>query len=403
MLSYENLYHAPVHGLKQAVDEWNQVAGKLESLGSEMKSSVGKPITDSRWGGKAAQSAQSFIGETTKEFGDAVKQARGIHRILNEAHARIKENQDALYRIADHEAPAKGLKVDMAGNITAKFPFDINDKSTWRGQTKLGNGPADAHALKDKVAADERHAIEAIKTRINHVLRAVSEVDQTAAWALRGNLGNDKHDFNQPTHTSIGGAWNAGAWKLSVTGKGSFLEPYGPEIIAAAKKYGINPKVLAALLIQEGEGRTKWNAGGLLRELEKNGAAGSSVGIGQMQGQTAAKLLEKYYGEKVTPDEAMRRVASSDSLAINLAAANLRHLKETYGIDDEKAYTAYAADDKLIKAWLRDDSRFEGYGNMTERSHGFAQRYSEANDVGTLVREPPRPNPRPGPSPTPPG
>lgn len=377
MLTYENLYHAPVHALKQAVDEWSQVIGKIESLGSDLNDTVTKPLKESRWGGKAAQNALSFIGETAKEFSDAAKQARGIRDILAEAHGRIKYNQDALYRITDHEAPAKGLKVDMAGKVTANPPPDAMDKSTWRGKDDI----------RDAIE-DGRHAIEAIQTRINHVLRDASEADQTAAWALRANLGKDKHDFNAPTHTSLAGAWNAGAWQASVNNSGnSFLNQFGPDIAAAARKYGINPKVLAALLIQEGEGRMSWNdrSGGLLRELEKSGKAGSSAGIGQMQGQTAANLLQKYYGETVTPEEAMKRVASSDRLAINLAAANLHHLKQTYNISDEQAYTAYAADDKLIRAWLKDDTSYPGYGNMTERSDSFAKRYKEANEVGGLV------------------
>lgn len=389
MLSYENLYHAPVHALKEAVDQWSQVIGKLEALGSDMSETVTKPLTASGWRGPAAQTALSFIGETTKEFGDAAKQARGIRDILDEAHTRIKHNQDELYRITDQDAPAKGLRVDMSGNVTANPPVVGNDVSTWRGKDSAENAMAEV-----------KHAMEAIRTRINHVLRDATEADTTAAWALKANLGDDRHDFNAPTHTSLAGAWNAGAWQTGLTGGGSFLDPFGPHIVAAAKKYGINPKVLAALLIQEGDGRTTGNnlSGGLLHELEKRGYAGSSVGLGQMQGKTAAMLLEKYHGEKVTPDEALRRVASSDQLAISLAAANLHHLKETHNITDEQAYTAYAADDKLIRAWLRDETTYPGYGNMTDRSDGFAKRYAEANGVDLV---PKTPNPQPGVSPTP--
>lgn len=376
MLSYENLYHAPVHALKQAVDAWGDVVGKLRALGSDLNDDVTKPVTASGWHGEAARNALSFLGETTKEFDDAAKQARGIHDILEEAHNRIKHDQDELYKITDHEAPAKGVKVDMSGNVTVNPPIDRVDRTTWRGKSDI----------RDAIE-EGRHAIEAIKTRVNHVLRDATEADTTAAWALRANLGTDKHDFNGPTHTSLAGAWNAGAWQTSVSRDGdSFLNKFGPDIVAAAKKYGINPKVLAALLIQEGEGRQFANKfGGVWRELEKQGWVGSSVGIGQMQGQTAANLLEKYYGEKVSPDDALKRVASSDKLAINLAAANLHHLKETYHISDEQAYTAYAADDGLIRAWLRDDPTYPNYGMMTERSDSFAKRYEQANKVGGLV------------------
>ena len=376
MLSYENLYHAPVYALEQAAGEWGQVVGKLRTLGSDLNDEVTKPVTASGWRGTAAKNALSFIGETTKEFDDAAKQASGIHDILSEAHGRIKRDQDELYRITDHEAPAKGLKVEMSGEVVANPPFDHLDKSTWRGKSTV-----------TEATEDGQHAIEAIRTRINHVLRDATEADTTAAWALRANLGTDKHDFNAPTYTSLAGAWNAGAWQTSVSNSGgSFLNKFGPDIVAAAKQYGINPKVLAALLIQEGEGRQFANKfGGIWRELEKSGKVGRSVGIAQMQGPTAARLLEKYYGEKVTPDEALKRVASSDRLAINLAAANLHDLKGTYHISDEQAYTAYAADDGLIKAWLRDDPTYPDYGMMTERSDSFAKRYRQANDVGGLV------------------
>ncbi|AXB47954.1 transglycosylase SLT domain-containing protein [Amycolatopsis albispora] len=377
MLNYENLYHAPVHALEQAVDDWSRVIGKVEALGSELADTVTQPLKASGWKGPAAQTAMSFLGETSKEFGDAAKQARGIRDLLEEAHGRIKRNQDALYRITDHEAPAKGLKVDQKGEVTANPPVDPQDRSTWRGKDDI----------RDAIE-EGRHAIEAIKTRINQVLRDASEADETAAWALRANLGGEKHDFNQPQHTSLAGAWNAGAWKNSVTGNGSFLDPHGKDIVAAANKYGINPKVLAALLIQEGEGRSLGTKipFDLFRHAESKGLVGNSVGLGQMQAGTAAELMAKYHGEKVSQDDIRDRLAHDDRLAIDLAAANLHHLKSTYGISDEQAYTAYAADDKLIRAWLRDDTNYPNYGNMTERSDSFAKRYREANDVGGLVR-----------------
>ena len=199
MLSYESLYNAPVDKLKSAVDEWTDMINKLTPLGPELTDTVTKPLRSSDWQGSDANAAFSFIAETTKEFDDAVKEATGVRDILHEAYGRFKEQRDELHKIADHDAPARGLKVDGKGEVTANPPFRGNDPHTWRGKDTPGE------AVQDGLAA-----IAAIKKKIERARANATEADDTAAWALHVNLGGEQHDFNPPKYVTLATAWTGG-------------------------------------------------------------------------------------------------------------------------------------------------------------------------------------------------
>src|SRR4051812_48875652 len=115
MLSYDSLYNAPVDKLKANVDEWTDMIGKLGKLGPQLRDTVQTPLKG--WKGTDAEAAHSFIGETAKEFDDAVKEATGVRDILQEAHGRFVQQRNELHKIADQDAPAVGLRVDSKGQV----------------------------------------------------------------------------------------------------------------------------------------------------------------------------------------------------------------------------------------------------------------------------------------------
>lgn len=199
MLSYDSLYNAPVEKLKANVDEWTTMVGKLKPLGSDLRDNVAGPLKSAGWKGADADAAMSFIGETAKEFDDAVKEATGIRDILSEAHGRISRQRDVLRRIAGQDAPGFGLHVDGKGEVSGPLPVE-NDKNTWRGKPSW-----------DEACRDFRAKVLEIEKRIERARADATEADDTAAWALHVNLGGDKHNFNAPQHTTLAQAWEAGS------------------------------------------------------------------------------------------------------------------------------------------------------------------------------------------------
>jgi hypothetical protein len=201
VLSYENLYDAPVAKLKTAVDEWTTLIGKLEPLGEELAGTVARPLRSSGWTGDDAVAAMSFIAETGKEFTDAVKEATGVRDILQEAHDQFVKYRDELHRIAGQDAPAAGFQVTPVGKVVfGRPPPSPLDSSSWRGKGSFA-----------EAAEDLRSAFKDVQKRIERARAAATEADETAARALNVNLAGEKHNFNPPTHTTLAGAWQAGS------------------------------------------------------------------------------------------------------------------------------------------------------------------------------------------------
>jgi hypothetical protein len=201
VLSYENLYNAPVDKLKANVDDWTDLIGKLKPIAAKLRSNVAAPLKSARWTGDAADAAQSFIGETAKEFDDAIKEATGIRDILREAHDRFRKQRDELHRIAGQEAPAEGLRVEGNGEVVqAGVPVSAGNPYSWRGK------PTYREAFEHI-----RAKIAEFKLRIERARVDATEADDTAAWALHVNLGGQQHNFSPPAHRTLAQAWEAGS------------------------------------------------------------------------------------------------------------------------------------------------------------------------------------------------
>lgn len=163
-----------------------------------------------------------------------------------------------------------------------------------------------------------------------------------------------------------------------------FLAEYRDVIEQAANKFGLDREVLTALLIQEGSGRAEW--GIFARIMEDSVEAfgyNETVGIGQMDPDLAQELREKYYLDDITSTNPMRnQLAFNDVTGIKLAAARLYDLKTKFGLTDEQTFTAYAASDTGIKAWLsRTDQARRDYPLMFQREAGFAGRLAQARTL----------------------
>lgn len=105
MLTYEDIIDAPVAKLKAAVDDWSEMAKKLDTLATDAIDGMKAKADKASWEGVNAGVTKAFIGKTAKEFADAAAEAKGVKLILEEGHAAIKKARDDLVNIRDHEGP----------------------------------------------------------------------------------------------------------------------------------------------------------------------------------------------------------------------------------------------------------------------------------------------------------
>ncbi|QYX77184.1 hypothetical protein [Streptomyces akebiae] len=189
MLKYEDIIDAPVAKLKAAVDDWSEMAKKLDTLATDATDGMKAKADRAEWEGVNAGVTRAFIGKTAKEFADAAAEAKGVKQILEEGHAAIKKAKDDLINIRDHEGPAAGIRVDGKGKVTAKNP--------------LSEVPGALHDpdYKEPLQQEARN-IESWQKRIDLIVDNCNDTDVALKNTLEANV-TDRKDFNAPTYTKL--------------------------------------------------------------------------------------------------------------------------------------------------------------------------------------------------------
>ncbi|MFF3308540.1 hypothetical protein [Streptomyces sp. NPDC002952] len=205
MLKYEDIIDAPVAKLKAAVDDWSEMAGKLDKLATEAADGMKAKADKAAWEGVNAGVTRAFIGKTAKEFADAAAEAKGVKLILEEGHAAIKKAKDELVGIRDHEGPAAGVHVDGKGKVTARNPLSENHTAR--------HDPDYATYLKE-----ERENIESWQRRIDLIVDNCNDTDLSFKNALQANV-TDRKDFSAPTYTKLDQEEAARAASLAAKGR----------------------------------------------------------------------------------------------------------------------------------------------------------------------------------------
>ncbi|MDT0574109.1 hypothetical protein RM704_42795 [Streptomyces sp. DSM 3412] len=189
MLKYEDIIDAPVAKLKAAVDDWSEMAKKLDTLATDASDGMKAKADRAAWEGVNAGVTRAFIGKTAKEFADAAAEAKGVKQILEEGHAAIKKAKDDLINIRDHEGPAAGVRVDGKGKVTAKNP--------------LSEIPGALHDpdYKEPLQQEARN-IESWQKRIDLIVDNCNDTDVALKNTLEANV-TDRKDFSAPTYTKL--------------------------------------------------------------------------------------------------------------------------------------------------------------------------------------------------------
>ncbi|MEV5546058.1 DUF6571 family protein [Streptomyces sp. NPDC052309] len=189
MLKYEDIIDAPVAKLKDAADDWSEMAGKLDKLATDAADGMKAKADKAAWEGVNAGVTKTFIGKTAKEFADAAAEAKGVKLILEEGYAAIKKAKDDLVNIRDHEGPAAGIRVDGKGKVTARKPLS---------EIPAARHDPDYSAL----LQEERRNIESWQKRIDLIVENCNDTDLALKNTLEANV-TDRKDFSAPTYTKL--------------------------------------------------------------------------------------------------------------------------------------------------------------------------------------------------------
>ncbi|MFJ7065361.1 hypothetical protein [Streptomyces sp. NPDC101115] len=190
MLTFDNVYQAPLDRMKAAADRWSEMKGKLDTLAEDARRTMAAKAKADDWRGVNAEVTKPFIDKTAKEFEDAAKAAEGIHRILEDGYRAFKKAKNDLTRIVETDAPHGGLVVRSDGTVEARY-------SLQRDAIARPDPESPAFDLR------QREAIAAMKRRIDAVVESCDDADEACSNALRANITGDRHNFSAPKYGSL--------------------------------------------------------------------------------------------------------------------------------------------------------------------------------------------------------
>ncbi|MEU9359899.1 hypothetical protein AB0D35_17560 [Streptomyces sp. NPDC048301] len=191
MLKYEDIVDAPVGKLKAAVDDWTEMAGKLDKLADDARNGMKAKADKADWEGLNAGVTKAFVAKTAKEFEDAATEAKGVKTLLAEGHEAIKKAKDDLVNIRDHEGPAAGVKVDGHGKVTARHPVeDIPPQQ----KAHDPDYPELVRRQKENIASWQK--------KIDLIVDNCNDTDVSFKNSLEANV-TDRKDFSAPKYTKM--------------------------------------------------------------------------------------------------------------------------------------------------------------------------------------------------------
>ncbi|MFE7116770.1 hypothetical protein ACFU99_15280 [Streptomyces sp. NPDC057654] len=200
MPSFEELRHLRLGKLEEAVDDWTAMVKKLKTLEEVADKRMAAKTKKADWQGENAAAVKPFVLKTAKEFSDALTEATSIRNILKEAHAKFQTCQNDLQAAVD-EATGNELSISSSGvvrSVKVTPPFVAQ--------------PQNDDVLNFmKAPAAEQKKIDAVVAKINKILEAAADADETTSRALRTIAGKDPHNFTTVKYGSYKDAEKAQA------------------------------------------------------------------------------------------------------------------------------------------------------------------------------------------------
>ncbi|MFE0653609.1 hypothetical protein ACFVZH_34115 [Streptomyces sp. NPDC059534] len=189
MLKFDQVLHARLGGLKEAVTVWSETVTKLEKTKEKAETGLQGKADKADWKGENAGVTQAFVRKTAKEFGDALTEASSIRNILRDAESEFQAAKSELERLVG-EAPGKGIRIDQDGVVSYLIHPDRRSKDY------AGPKP-------------EQADFEAMRSAIKAAIDRANNADDVASRALRGLVGSDKNNFSGTNYDSLKAASKA--------------------------------------------------------------------------------------------------------------------------------------------------------------------------------------------------
>ncbi|MET9954908.1 DUF6571 family protein [Streptomyces sp. NPDC006339] len=189
MLKFDQVLHARLGGLNEAVTAWSETVTRLQKTKEKAESGLRSKADKADWKGENAGVTQAFVRKTAKEFGDALTEATSIRNILRDAHTEFQAAKKELETLVE-QAPGKGIRIGVDGVVSYLIHPDRRPEN-YDGPKPQ---PADFEAM--------RSAIKAAVTRAN-------DADDVASRALRALVGPDKNNFSGTSYDSLKAASKA--------------------------------------------------------------------------------------------------------------------------------------------------------------------------------------------------
>ena len=191
MLTFDNVYQAPLGKMKAAVDRWSEMKTKLDTLAEDARRTMAAKAKAGDWRGMNAEVTKPFIDKTTKEFADAAKAAEGIHKILQQGYEAFKKAQDDLRNLQE-EARRRGVVVKNNGTVELVKPVAVSYDPDVR------NDPDYQARLRQ-----DDQVVGEFKERIAAILETCDDADVSCSNALKANITADGHNFSAPKYRSL--------------------------------------------------------------------------------------------------------------------------------------------------------------------------------------------------------
>ncbi|MGW8765532.1 hypothetical protein ACWGN5_23825 [Streptomyces sp. NPDC055815] len=189
MLKFDQVLHAHLGGLKEAVTVWSETVSKLEKTKEKAETGLQGKADKADWKGENAGVTQAFVRKTAKEFGDALTEASSIRNILRDAESEFQAAKSELEKLVA-EAPGKGIRIDPDGVVSYLIHPDRRAKDY--------DGPK-----------PEQADFEAMRSAIKAAVDKANNADDVASRALRGLVGSDKMNFSGTNYDSLKAASKA--------------------------------------------------------------------------------------------------------------------------------------------------------------------------------------------------
>ncbi|NGO79385.1 hypothetical protein G6045_27565 [Streptomyces sp. YC504] len=166
--------------LKEAVDTWSSMVGKLQQLadgkaGGISASALAQQANGADWTGVNATVTRTFITNSSREFDHAAAEAKTIHGLLQDIHHDFAKHKTDL-KTALADARAKNIRVHQDGSTEDAYVHSVGD-----------GGNTDPVPQAELTAAAEK---------IGRILWEATETDRIAAKALR-DIAKNKHGFDK--------------------------------------------------------------------------------------------------------------------------------------------------------------------------------------------------------------